>query len=74
MKTLLNIVGILLIIFGIAVLGYQGYFTYTSRDTVAQIGNVEVTADTQKTVYLSPVTGAIAVAAGVVLVILGRRK
>lgn len=74
MRVFINIVGIILIIFGIAVLGYQGYFTYTSRDTVAKIGSVEVTADTQKTVYLSPITGAIAVAAGVVLVIAGRRK
>lgn len=73
MKALLTIVGILLVIFGIAVLGYQG-FTYTSREQVAKIGSLEVTADTQKTVYFTPLTGAIALVAGIVLVVAGRRS
>lgn len=72
MRALLTIVGILLVIFGIAVLGYQG-FTYTSREQVAKIGNIEVTADREKTVYFTPLTGAISLVVGIVFVVAGRR-
>ncbi len=73
MKPLVTILGILLIIFGIAVLGYRG-FTYTTEDKVAQIGNVQITAENQKTIYFNPMTGGLAVIAGVILVVVGRRK
>lgn len=65
--------GILLIIIGIAALAYQG-FTYTKKEKIAQIGSIEVTADTQKTVYLSPIFGVFSLVGGIVLVVLGRRK
>ncbi len=73
MKSSLGILGIILVVVGILSLAYQG-FTYTKHEQVAQIGDVTVTADTQKTVYLSPVFGGAALAAGVVMVILSRRK
>jgi len=71
MKAIINVFAILLIIFGIASLAYNG-FTYTSREKVVEIGSLEVSADTQKTVYLSPTVGGIALAVGVVLLVLRR--
>lgn len=68
-----NIIAILLIVVGVLVLGYQG-FTYTSRDKVAQIGSVEVSADTQKTVYFPPIVGGLCLVAGVVLMLVGRKN
>jgi len=50
------ILGVLLIVVGIAALVYQG-FTYTSRETVLNIGPIHATADRDKTVYLPPVIG-----------------
>ena len=67
------IVGVLLIVFGLAALAYQG-FTYTSRETVIDIGPLKATADRQKTVPLPPAVGIATVAAGVVLLIVGARK
>lgn len=73
MRSIINFIGILLIIIGIAALAYQG-FTYTQKEKIAKIGSIEVTADTQKTVYLSPMFGVLSLVGGIVLVVLGRRK
>lgn len=67
------IVGVLLIVLGLAALAYQG-ITYTSRETVVDIGPVHATADRQKTLPLPPVIGIAAVAGGVVLLLAGLRK
>jgi hypothetical protein len=69
----LGIVGVLLIVVGVAALVYQG-ITYTTRETVIDIGPVQATADRQKTLPLPPVLGIAAVAGGVVLLIAGVRK
>jgi hypothetical protein len=69
----ISIVGLLLILFGVVALAYQG-ITYTTRQTVIDIGPLHATADREKTVPLPPVLGAIAVAGGVVLLMVGGRK
>lgn len=73
MKTITTLVGIILIVLGISTFAYQG-FTYTKKENIAQIGNLKITADTQKTVYFPPVLGGASLLAGVVLVIIGRRN
>jgi hypothetical protein len=69
----ISIAGIILIVLGVAALAYQG-ITYTSRETVLDIGPVQATAERQKTVALPPVLGIVAVAGGVVLLVVGMRK
>jgi hypothetical protein len=66
------IAGIVLIVLGLAALVYQG-FTYTTRETVIDIGPIKATADTKKTVPIPPIAGVVAVVAGVALVVAGRR-
>lgn len=73
MRSIINVIGILLIIFGIVVYGYQG-FTYTKKENVAQIGSVQVTAESQKTVYFPPIVGGLSLLAGIILVIVGRKS
>ena len=68
-----SIVGVLLVVFGLLALIYQG-FTYTKRETVVDIGPVHATADRQKTVPLPPLVGGLAVVGGVVLLVAGARK
>jgi hypothetical protein len=65
--------GLLLLVVGLAALAYQG-FTYTSRETVLNLGPIHATADRDKTVILPPILGGVAVAGGVVLLIAGVRK
>ena len=73
MKAITSVViGIILIVVGVAALAYQG-FSYTKHEEVMRIGNVQVTASTQKTVYLPPVLGGLSLVAGVALVFVGRR-
>lgn len=64
------IVGIVLIALGIVALGYQG-FTYTSREKIIDIGPIQATQETKKTIPLSPILGGAALAGGIVLVIIG---
>jgi hypothetical protein len=67
------IIGVVLILLGVAALAYQG-FTYTSRETVVDIGPVHATADREKTVPIPPLLGMAAVAGGIALLVVGMRK
>jgi hypothetical protein len=68
MKLPLIIIGIVLIAVGLVSLAYQG-ITYTSRETVVEVGPLKATADKQKTIPLPPILGGIALAGGVALLI-----
>jgi uncharacterized membrane protein len=69
----ITLVGIALILLGIVAFAYQG-ITYTSREKVIDIGPFQATADTQKTIPLSPVLGGLALVGGIVLVAVGANK
>jgi hypothetical protein len=64
--------GIALIAAGAVSLAYQG-ITYTSREKIIDIGSIEATVDTEKTIPLSPIIGGAAIIGGVSLVALGRK-
>lgn len=66
------IVGLVFVVCGVVALVYQG-ITYTSHDTVIDIGPIHATADRQRTFPLPPIVGIAAVAGGVVLLITGGR-
>jgi uncharacterized membrane protein HdeD (DUF308 family) len=65
--------GVLLLVLGVVALAYQG-FSYTTRETVVDIGGLKVDADREKNVALPPVLGIAAVVGGVVLIAAGMRK
>lgn len=67
------IVGIVLIVLGVAALAYQG-INYTTRETVIDIGPVHATAERHRTLPLPPVLGGVVVAGGIVLLLAGMRK
>jgi len=69
----MTLAGVVLMVLGLAALAYQG-FTYTSRETVLDIGPIHATADTEKTVPISPIAGGAAVLVGVVLLVAGQRQ
>jgi len=62
----LIVIGIVLIAVGLVSLAYEG-ITYTSRETVLDLGPIKATADTQKTIPLPPILGGLALAGGVTL-------
>jgi hypothetical protein len=66
-------IGIGLIVIGVVALIYQG-ITYTTREKVLDVGPLEVTAERRKTIPLPPVLGGLALAGGIVLVVVGSRR
>ena len=69
----LGVAGVVLLVLGLAALAYQG-ISYTSRETVVDLGPIHATADRQRTLPLPPIFGIAAVAAGVVLLMTGVRR
>ncbi len=69
----MKIAGIVLIVLGLFALAYGG-FSYTKREKVLDLGPLQASTETHKTVPLPPIFGGIAVAAGVVLLVAGSRS
>ena len=73
MRNPITLFGIALVLLGIVAFVYQG-ITYTSREKIIDIGPIQATADTQKTIPLSPLLGGLALVGGIVLVVIGAKK
>jgi len=73
MKGPVAVIGLVLIILGVIALAYQG-ITYTTREKVLDVGPVTATKETKHTVPLPPVLGGLALAAGVVLLVVGAKR
>jgi drug/metabolite transporter (DMT)-like permease len=67
------IVGILLIIIGIAGLAFGG-FSFTRKEKVLDVGPVEATADKKESLPVPPILGAIAIVGGAVLLAVSARR
>lgn len=68
-----TIVGAVLIVLGAAALVYKG-FSYTSEETVLQVGSVKATAQTEKDVAIPSWAGIAAIVVGVLIIGVGRRR
>lgn len=69
-RTPLIAIGVVLAVLGTTALIWQR-ISYTQRETVVNVGPVNVSADTTKSVPLSPILGGVALAGGAVLIVLG---
>ncbi len=67
------LLGIVLIVIGLVALAYHGV-TYTSREKIFQIGPLEATKKTDKTILVPPLLGGITLAGGIALVIMGAKR
>jgi uncharacterized membrane protein len=67
------IIGVLLIVLGVAALAYQG-ITYTTRQKVVDIGPVEVMKEKEKRIPLPPILGGLALIGGVALLVAGSKR
>lgn len=73
MKAPAMLIGIALIALGLIALVYQG-ITYTTREKVVDLGPLKITAQNEKTIPLPPILGGLALAGGIVLVVVAARK
>ncbi|HJU75008.1 MAG TPA: hypothetical protein VJ717_14790 [Gemmatimonadaceae bacterium] len=66
-------VGLLLIVLGVLGLVYGG-ITYTRDRKAVDIGPLEVNVEEKESIPIPPLVGGLAIAAGVVVLILGGRR
>ncbi len=69
----MRVLAIVLVILGALALGYQG-FTYVVHEPVDQVGSLKVTTERQKTVWIPPVVGGIAIVSGLILLVSSTRR
>lgn len=66
----LGVVGVILIVAGAIILAMRG-FSYTKDRDAVRVGPLEVAAEHKG--FVPPVVGVVAIVAGLVLVVVGRR-
>jgi hypothetical protein len=72
MKTTI-LVGIILIVLGVAGVAFQG-ITYTTREKVIDIGGIGITAETRKTIPVPLIAGSLALVGGIGTIVVASRK
>jgi len=68
-----TIVGIILIVLGIAGFAFGG-LSFTHKEKVVDLGPIQASADKKESLPIPPVLGALAIVGGVVLVAVGARR
>ena len=66
-------IGIVLAVLGALALIWQRV-GYTQRETLVDVGSVNITTDTRKSIELPPILGGLALACGVGLIVVGSKK
>jgi hypothetical protein len=69
----MKIIGLVLIGLGIIGILYGG-ITYTKREKIIDIGDLEASVDTKERIPLPPVAGGLAILAGAILIVMDRRR
>jgi hypothetical protein len=69
----LVLLGMVVCVLAAAALAYQG-FTFTTREEVLDIGPLRATTEQKHSVPLPPIAGALGLAAGIALVVVGMRR
>ncbi|HEY6441900.1 MAG TPA: hypothetical protein VIY66_01030 [Candidatus Acidoferrales bacterium] len=65
--------GVVLIVIGVIALVFQG-ITYTKHKKVLQVGSFQATTEQHKTIPVPPIIGGVALVAGIVLLVAGRKS
>ena len=65
--------GLILVVLGALGLAYQG-FSYTRQEKVLDIGPIHATTEQRERVSIPPALGGLALAGGIVLLVVGAKK
>ena len=69
----MKITGLILVVLGALTLAYGG-ISYSRQKTVLDVGPFKATATERKTIPLSPIAGGVALVAGIVLLVVPRKR
>jgi hypothetical protein len=72
-RRIMKLAGLALVLLGLAGLIWQG-ITYSTQETVVELGPLAVKQETKKRIHLPPVASGAALAAGVALVAIGSKR
>jgi hypothetical protein len=67
------VAGLILILVGIGAISYNR-LTYTTKETIVEIGPLEATAEREKSIAIPPLLGGLMLVAGIGLVAIGYKK
>ena len=70
---LMAVTGVILIVAGVLALAYQ-QISYTTRETVLDLGPLEATTESRKVIPLPPIIGVAVVTSGVVFLLAARKR
>ena len=65
--------GIILLVIGAIMMIFTG-FNIVTKEKVVDLGPVEINKEEKTPIYWSPVTGGVLLAAGIVVLVMGKRK
>jgi len=68
-----QLIGVVLIVLGIVALAWGG-ISWTQKETIVDAGPLEIQAEDRETIPLPPVLGGLALAAGVLLLVVPARS
>jgi drug/metabolite transporter (DMT)-like permease len=68
-----GIIGIILVVVGIAMLAYGGYTSFTTTENVAKLGPLEINKEEKHPVPIGPIVGGVCIVGGVLLLVTGRK-
>lgn len=65
------IIGLVLLILGVLLLGWQGVAFFTTQEPVAQIGPFQLSGPVQHAVWLGPIIGGVVIVVGLIVMVMG---
>jgi drug/metabolite transporter (DMT)-like permease len=68
-----GILGLILIIVGVVALAWGGFASFTTKENVAKLGPLEINKEEEHRIPVGPIVGGVALAAGVILLVAGRK-
>ena len=65
------LIGLVLMILGVLLLGWQGVAFFTTQQPVAQIGPIVLSGPVQHAVWLGPIVGGVVFVVGLAVMLMG---